>query len=339
VAEIAGNQHPDSIWTWPSKGGRAVIWLPYVQRFTKTPRKKHCWNIAYQGGTVDVDLGKSDFIMLYGDSEADIPLAFLDDLNASNVALAIHRRNQPRPLWFWPQSAMDRIDIVTDQVLARVNLSRRAYIARTLIAARIDSMGWIGRSYVSALRSLPKCRSVSAVRNIEAGASKQYWEAYFELAGTAGGVRRGDCALSRCLDACSVFMTGILLRWTLFHRLAPTHGYLHEPSGYPALIYDLVEPYRAWMEKAVMAAWRQVGDGDDKALVAASISILKDLLQEPVWIPAFQVETRRKNLLHAVVLALRAYLIGDMARFVVPVEGPRKGGRPIKASFRIPGAL
>ena len=61
------------------------------------------------------------------------------------------------------------------------------------------------------------------------------------------------------------------------------------------------------------------------------------MLEETVYVPATRQVVRRKNLLHGNVLALRAYLAGDMRRFIVPAEGERSGGRPLKVSFRLPG--
>jgi len=40
-----------------------------------------------------------------------------------------------------------------------------------------------------------------------------------------------------------------------------------------------------------------------------------------------------------VVLALRAYLLGLVPRLVLPVEGPRKGGRPPRCGYSMPGEV
>lgn len=74
-------------------------------------------------------------------------------------------------------------------------------------------------------------------------------------------------------------------------------------------------------------------------LTGKSISYLKETLEEPAYVPATRQTVRKKNLLHGVVLALRSYLVGDMKRLVIPVEGKKAGGRPIKVSFNMPGGL
>jgi hypothetical protein len=48
-------------------------------------------------------------------------------------------------------------------------------------------------------------------------------------------------------------------------------------------------------------------------------------------------EVKRKALLHGVVLALRSYLLNETTRFVIPTEGKRIGGRPLKLAYRMPG--
>jgi hypothetical protein len=62
------------------------------------------------------------------------------------------------------------------------------------------------------------------------------------------------------------------------------------------------------------------------------------MLLEDVYLPAFQEQTRRKNVFHAEVLALRSYLAGEPFQFVVPMKGKKVGGRLVKAAFAIPEA-
>lgn len=335
--EISQIQHQDSIWTWSGKGGKVSIWIPYLIRVEKILRQKWTWTIFYQGGAVIVDLRTVDTLMLYGDSDANIPVSFLDDITENGVVIVFHRRNKARPLWIWPSAVMDRQDLLTRQVKCRENSTKKSYVARRLISARVSGMAWLSQPMIDLEWHLSRARSITQIRQIEAAQTARFWRQYFEQLGVSE-IRRDDGPIQRSLDACSVFLTGILMRWALFHRFAVTHGFMHEPTGYPALIYDLVEPYRGWLEQAVFRAAKARGVSDEKVLIGASISALKEHLQEEVWVPAFQVAVKRKNLLHGIVLALRSYLLGETARFVIPVEGERAGGRPIKAAFALPGA-
>lgn len=123
-------QHPDFIWTWKEsvRGTRQSIWLPYLQAISKKPRSK-LWQLSYNGGEIDADLSKVDFIMLYGGC-GNLPAEFLDDLNQHRICLAIHRRNMPRPYWFLPASGADADDLLSAQIIARENLNTAAYVAR-----------------------------------------------------------------------------------------------------------------------------------------------------------------------------------------------------------------
>lgn len=285
---------------------------------------------------MEVDFSNTDTIMVYGDTDVDLPMALLDDLNQAGVIIVFHRRNK-LPIWIWPSPAMDRHDVLSQQIRCRDNQTRAVYVARTLIKARFTRMRWLIELGGSP-KALDGARSISLIRQIEAHRTARFWDLYFERLDLTDAARRGNGPVQAALDACSVFMSGILLRWTLFHRLAPTHGFLHEPTGYPALVYDLLEPYRDGMEQAVFKAASEEGVEDEKRLVAASIQWLKHWLQEEVWVPTFQKSVRRKNLLHGIVLALRSYVVGESPRFVIPIEGPKNGGRPVKAAFALPGA-
>ena len=100
--DIIPLQHPDFIWTWKesARGLRQSIWIPYLKSIKKSSRKG-CWQIIFNGGECEVDLAKTDLILLYG-ATSDIPVEFLDDLNANRICPPIHRRNMPRPDVFMP---------------------------------------------------------------------------------------------------------------------------------------------------------------------------------------------------------------------------------------------
>ena len=334
--KTSGFPHPDFIWTWKEspRGQRESLWLPYLQSVEKV-RGTH-WRLSYNGGHIDSDLTKVDTILLYG-SSGSIPVEFLDALNEHRITLMIHRRNQPRPYLCLPALTADDDDLLSKQLISRANMLDASYIGRTIIRERLDSMKRLIPLAETTRKSLAACRNVDEVRAIEAAQTARYWGVYYQAMGLDGMSRR-DCPhpVNAALDACSFFLHGVLLRWILFHRLSPFHGFLHRPTGYPALVYDLIEPYRIWMEDAVLDAW-QAGAHTEQTLTPAALDLLKRRLEDPVYIPATMQTVRRKSLLHASVLSLRAWLIGAQNRFIIPVEGIRKGGRPVKVGFSIPG--
>ncbi len=73
-------------------------------------------------------------------------------------------------------------------------------------------------------------------------------------------------------------------------------------------------------------------------MTARSLSRIKELLGGDAYVGNARATAKRKSLLHAIVLSLRAYLLNEMPRFVVPAEGGSRGGRPPKLSFAVPGA-
>lgn len=333
---VEGEQHSDFVWTWKSsiRGARASIWVPYFNKAERIPRSKK-WKIIYNGGEIIVDLEKVDFIMFYGASGA-IPLTFLDDLSQQKIVSMIHRRNQPVPYVLYPPNLGDDLDIVSRQIAFRNNAQKRAYVARTLIHARLVRMRNTFAIPYGIGRKLSQAKTLAEIRNIEAYTTARYWDIRYGEAGV-DAPRRSDSPLSAALDAGSKFMMGVVLRWVLFHKMLPTHGFLHEPTSYTSLIYDLMEPYRYIFEDAAFEAWEK--KGDSKELTGTTLSLLKDALDTPVYVPATRQTVRRKNLLHGAVLALRAYLLGEVPRIVLPLEGEKKGGRPPKTGYSLPGEV
>jgi len=338
ATETSPVSSPTSIWTWRGKRStRAALYLPYLSTIEK--RNGSTWQLSFNGGSIEADLNKVDFVLVYGIS-GSLSVEFLDALCQRGIPLIVHRTHKARAYCFEPGTGHDRHDVLTRQILARRDARRATYIARTLVRARLLSMRWLIPLPKTELAKLSSTRSVARVRSLEAIATRRYWRSYLRRVGTTGP-RRGDepRPLKQALDACSMYVSGIVLRWTLFHKLSPQHGYLHEPSSYASLVYDLMEPYRTWMERAVMSAAQDCGIEDSKSLVSTSIAKLKDLFEEAVYVPCVRETVRRKNLLHGAVLSLRSYLRSEMSRFVLPVEGERIGGRPPKVSYRIPGQI
>ena len=330
-------QHPDFIWTWKEsgRGVRQSLWLPYLSNVQKIPRSS-LWKVEYNGGSVDADLSKIDFIMLYG-ATGSLPVAFLDALNDARVCLMIHRRNMPRPYIFLPASGADDDDLLSAQISARGNLLISAYVARTLIRERLHCFSPIAMVSATEFRALAAARTIEVVRSIEAAQTARYWAAYYTGLNEPDLTRRNcDHPINDALNAGSFFLQGILLRWVLFHKLSPYHGFLHRPTGYPSLMFDLIEPYRLWVERCVADAFR-AGFVDKVPLLGESTKRLKALLEEPVYVPETRQTVRRKSLLHGSVLALRAWLLEKQTRFTIPVEGSKKGGRPPQVGYSIPG--
>ena len=335
--EINELQHPDSIWTWKSnkRGRRSTVWLPYVSEVTRTKKPK--WKFKFNGGELETELSKVDCLMFYG-ATGSIPVELIDELAVQRIPLIVHRRNIGRPAVFLPAPNVDADDILTSQILVRVNETKRNYLARTFIRERFLAIQDVYPLAPSVLRRLSQSKTLKTIRAWEAEHSKKYWSRYFSEIGYPDISRRSKGPVQSALNAGSMFLSGIILRWALLHRLSPSHGYLHQGTDYAALIYDLMEPSRYLIENAVSHAVKNGSSCDTDNITKYTLSGLKASLEEIVYVPATRQHVRRKNLLHGSVLALRAYLSGDMRRFVIPVPGSKRGGRPPNISYRLPGS-
>lgn len=339
--EINEFHHSDSVWTWRPNPRRhkASLWLPYFEKVVRLPKGKgDRYTFYYKGGELTCHLKQIDFLMFYGASGI-IEIEFLDKLNSYKIPLMIHRRNMSSPYLFFPEKNADFSDILSAQIIARTNQTKCCYVARTLIRERMYKFEKF--FFCSgALNKLKKSRSIEDIRVIEAMYSRAYWRKWFEKIGFPEVSRRQEekHPVNEALDASSFFFYGIMLRWILFHKLSPYHGFMHQPGSYASLVYDLIEPYRYIIEDTVFDIVKSLNKNKlDCKLTALTLNTLKNRLDEMVYVPSTRQTVKQKNLLHGIVLSLRSYLLGQTQRFVVPMPGKKNGGRPLKLGFRLPG--
>jgi CRISPR/Cas system-associated endonuclease Cas1 len=209
-------------------------------------------------------------------------------------------------------------------------MKKSAYIARRLLKTKFQSMAWLTPPL-----SFPKeWQTVNDMRQIEARHGRNFWEKYYQKFGYPTSQRRNnDNDVSKVLNAVSKFVSGIVLRWVLYHRLSPYHGFLHSPTDYPSLVYDLMEPYRGHIYKRVMEAMKEA----EEVSVGIAIEAVKELLDEEVYTDATRQIVTFHELLHESVLALRAYLLGEASRFIVPTPDQPNGGRPKETGYTLYG--
>lgn len=347
--EIQPISHEDSIWTWKSmKSRKAMIWIPYLDRIEKEKQgKSYHWTLYYNREGRDslvLRLSQVESLLIYGATEATLPIRFISDLCDAKIPLLLHHRNGRSPALLYAPPSYDHHDRLTSQIIARENLTRRAHIAKALLLAKLSASQRILPAYNVSEDRLKKIRSLRSLSQImveEAQEAKRYWELYYaQFSLTSIVSRRSKSQVNDALNALSFFMAGIMLRWILMHGLSPAHAFLHTSTHYPSLIYDLLEPFRYLIELSVMEAWGDLpAESKTSDLVSRSLVELKKKLEQTVYVPSMQIQLRRKNLMHGEVLSLLAYLSGEMKRFFLPTEGPRNGGRPVKTSFYIPGTL
>jgi len=311
---------------------KQFIWLPYTKSIALSGKSVR---FVYKGGELATPLSKIHSVMFYG-SVCPLEQEFLEKCCLYGIPLTIHRRNMSKAVWIIPSTKSNREDLLTKQILFRQSEKKRVYITKRLIAAKFKSMEWLLPAPFYELHGL---NSVSSIVAVEAWYAKRYWKRFYELLGCPESSRRskGNFICS-AMDAASKFMSGIILRWIIYHQLSPFHGYTHIPSDYPALVYDVMEPYRGYIDKVVFDTVKEMQKEEvaqDKT-VPYMIENLKYFMDKEVYVNATRQVVTFQELYHGLILSLRSYLLGNK-RFIVPLPGNPNGGRPIKAGYKLYG--
>jgi CRISPR-associated endonuclease Cas1 len=316
-----------------SRGRKIPLWLPYVQDITV---KKESVCIVYKGGSFDGKWSSIHSIMFYG-GVCDLSEKFLDTCRKYKIPLCIHRRNMSSSVLIIPSISSRVEDVLSQQIIFRNNKKKSVHIAKRILQAKFNSMTWL-QPYPEWFDG--KYLSIKEMRNIEAWHAHEYWKKYYDGLGFSKTSRRSKHNdLTTALDAVSKFLSGIVLRWITYHHLSPHHGFLHETTDYPALVYDLMEPYRGYFDKAVWTSFKKLTEKNDKEVdfTAAAVAAVEDMLDMDVFTGSTRQIVSAQELIHGSVLALRAYLLGDAVRFMPPEPEKPNGGRPKKAGYRLYG--
>lgn len=330
--------HPKSIWQLDGK--QYIYYFPYMSKVTRA--KVGVWEVVYNGGVERVRLSNTSLITFVGANErtGDLPLLFIVEAARSRTAIMICKTHQRQPALIVAGGANAKEDVLSAQILHRENEKQSAYIARTLIAECFSARQELVARPVTIETKLSATRTVKAAMQIEAHATLDYWQRYYQSLGLNGVSRRAKHPVNDALNALSRYQSGILLRWCLVHGLSPIHGFLHRRSTYEALIYDLMEPYRVYLEMAVKHAVAEVGtEAQSSDMIDAATKAYKLLMDEQVLIEPTNQRVYRRAMLQGPVIALRHYLTKRMKRFLPPRETDNKQGRPFKCSYRVPGEI
>ena len=311
---------------------KIFLWLPYTSAIKMKGQK-----VAFKHNSGIEILQFTDIhsIMFYG-SVVDLPQEFLEECVKYNIPITIHRRNMTKAVWIHQSTQTNVKDLLTKQIMHREDGRQQNYIARQLIKAKLKSSNWLIKTDPSVLK---KHHNVNQIRSIEAIYAKTYWNEYFKQLGHPEWTRRGDNPVAKILDATSKFLTGILLRWTLYHNMSPYHGYMHVQTEYPALIYDILDPYRGYFEEQIFQSIKKSKslNKHTESWLPIAINDLKYFLNSKVYTDATRQIVTMSELMHGIVLALRSYLLNDSHRFIIPIPGKPNGGRPIKAGYTLYG--
>lgn len=313
---------------------KQYLWFPYLDKINLSGKTVY---FKYKGGEEKIEWKDIHSLMFYGEAN-DFPQEFLEKCAFYRIPVIIHRRNMPRAVFIASTLPPDQESILTRQIIFRENKKKKAYISKKLLQAKFKSMNWlvpINRDLLYRIVDIEK------MLNIESWHAKNYWKQYFQKL-KIKSCRRDENGniVKKCLDAVSKFISGIILRWILYHSLNPYYGFLHKPTDYPALVYDLMEPYRGYFDKVVFDTIKKAKKErikEESKYVAYVIENVKVFLETKVYVEATRQIVTFQELFHGIVLALRSYLLGNTRRFIVPIPSKPNGGRPIKAGYQLYG--
>jgi len=271
--------------------------------------------------------------MFYG-AVCELAQNFLELCTKYAVPICIHRRNMSQATWIMPSTRpYHDEDLLSLQITCRNSIKKSTHVAKKILDAKFKSMEWL----VNTPLHWKLCGfNQKEMVNIEALHAQRYWKIYYRELGFEGHSRRGDNELSTALDAVSKFYSSIILRWILYHKLSPYHGFIHIPRSYPALVYDLMEPYRGYIEKAIFDRIKSLPN-KPKDLTALAIQTVEDFLDQNIYTDTTRQIVSFQELFHGSVLALRAYILGQSKGLILPKPARPNGGRPIKAGYRLYG--
>ncbi len=309
-------------------------WLPYTSQIQT---KKNSFSFVYKGGECSPEINKVLFVMFYG-AVCDLDENFLQTCAKNNIPICIHRRNMTKAIWITPSiKTSTKDDILTKQILFRENEKKRIHIAKKILQAKFKSMEWLVPYPIAFNR---KKYSIKEMTILEAHHAKEYWQRFYEkLNCQEHGRRSKNNTITTTLDTVSKLISGVTLRYIIYHNMSPYHGFIHIPNDYPALVYDLMEPYRGYIEKIVFNTIIEAKqeDCDEKEFLPRCIVAVEEFLNSQVYTTSTRQVVTFQELIHGSVLALRSYLQGNCRQMVVPIPGKPNGGRPIKTGYKLYG--
>ena len=319
-----------------ARKSKVPIWLPYTNEIVQ---KKDVVTFEYKGGSLEISWQRIHSILFYG---AVCPLEeeFLQMCVRYSIPICIHRRNMPKAIWIIGSVNTNIDDVLTKQIIFKENEKKSLHIARKLLLAKVDSMKWLLGNVKHIKHRINFAKNLGELRSIEATHAVKYWKRYFLHLGYMKSERRNrDNDVSVALNAISKLISGVVLRYIIYHKLSPYHGFMHVPTDYPSLVYDLMEPYRGYIEKNIFETVKEIDESrrDRKTIVSYTTKKIEELLDKKVYTHQTRQIVTFQELLHGNVLALRAYLSGDAKRFIVPVPGKPIGGRPVQTGYRLYG--
>lgn len=303
-----------------------------IQRDNSTIYAPHVYDIYYCGSRIGFKQKEGDqefetrgistiFILgFYGES---LKKEVLTWAMKQGVTIVIHHTHNDGVLVITPEGKTHKNSVIEQQILIRAKDQKRLPIVRRILMSKFRAHEWITAETASRSKEKYGVFTLSNYLLKEAHAAKKYEQLLkerFELIpvkwSAIEGLRKAGVKL----------LIGKLNRWILYYGMHQSFGFLHTQTSYCALAYDLVEPYRAWVDMFLDTYLRSL-NGDQVSASAFGNGLI-EFMKESVYSQELGKETTRSEILKECVHGFKAYLEHRSDRLLIPFEdAKRRSGR------------
>jgi len=191
---------------------------------------------------------------------------------------------------FQPASILLPVNRSSDTLLTRAHLGvharQRALLWRRTVDAKVRNQWLLCKTWASAHRGTRDLESLqdSSGRHKEALAARRYWRVFADTIGQSTFRRNRSLAgVNALLNYGYAVLLSVVMQRILAIGIDPTFGIAHVPRAKAVpLAYDLMEPFRPWVDQAVVARVARQGAVDSTTVDRESRGALAESMVMPV---------------------------------------------------------
>jgi len=201
---------------------------------------------------------------------------------------------------FQPASILLPVNRSTDTLLTRAHLSvharQRSLLWRRTIDAKVRNQLLLCRNWNAGHRGTAAIEAMldSTDGHKESLAARHHWRVFADAIGQPGFRRdRAGGGVNALLNYGYAVLLSVVMQRMLAIGLDPTFGIAHVPREKAVpLAYDLMEPFRPWIDAEVVECVRRQGGGDAITVDRETRAALAEVMVKPVRRGDQAVESR-----------------------------------------------
>lgn len=191
---------------------------------------------------------------------------------------------------FQPASIVLPVNRSTDTVLTRAHLDiharQRSLLWRRTIDAKVRNQWLLCREWVITHRGTSSIETLlkSSGSHKESLAARHHWRVFAEAIGQPAFRRnREGCGVNALLNYGYAILLSVVMQRMLAIGIDPTFGIAHAAREKTVpLAYDLMEPFRPWIDAEVVNCVRRQRGGDAIVVDRESKTALAEVMVKPV---------------------------------------------------------